>query len=62
MPSIDLRIRITAGVVMALISYVVAVYNFADNDIRSGIILAIIGIFFTTVAVQTTRRFLEPDR
>ncbi|WP_153275346.1 hypothetical protein [Rhodococcus sp. P1Y] len=62
MPSIDPRIRITAGVVMALISYVVAVYNFADNDIRSGIILTIIGIFFTTVALQTTRRFLEHDR
>jgi hypothetical protein len=50
-----------AGIVMAVISYVVAVTNFVDGDTRSGVILTLIGIFFSTMLVQTTSRYLERD-
>ena len=50
-----------AGIVMAVISYVVAVTNFIDGDIRSGIILTLIGIFFSTMLAQTTSRYLKRD-
>ncbi|MDV8024793.1 hypothetical protein [Rhodococcus sp. IEGM 1330] len=59
--NIDPRIRMTAGIVMAAISYVVAATNFIDGDIRSGVILTLIGIFFSTVLVQTTSRYLKRD-
>ncbi|KIQ17450.1 hypothetical protein ASG56_05875 [Rhodococcus sp. Leaf7] len=56
--SIDPRIKMTAGIIMAAISYVVAVTNFIDGDVRSGLILTLIGIFFSTVLVQTIGRFV----
>ncbi|GGG24540.1 hypothetical protein GCM10007304_42980 [Rhodococcoides trifolii] len=56
--NIDPRIRMIAGIVMAVISYVVAVANFIEGDIRSGVILTIIGMFFSTVLAQTISRYL----
>ncbi|OZE96382.1 hypothetical protein [Rhodococcoides fascians] len=59
--NVDPRIGMAAGIVMAVISYVVAVTNFIDGDIRSGVILTLIGIFFSTMLVQTTSRYLKRD-
>lgn len=59
--NIDPRIRMTAGIVMAAISFFVAVTNFIDGDIRSGVILTLIGIFFSTLLVQTAIRFTTKD-
>lgn len=59
--NIDPRIGMAAGIVMAVISYVVAVTNFIDGDIRSGVILTLIGIFFSTMLVQTATRYLKRD-
>ncbi|MDV6264352.1 MULTISPECIES: hypothetical protein [Nocardiaceae] len=59
--SIDPRIKMTAGIVMAAIAYFVAVTNFIDGDIRSGVILTLIGIFFSTVLVQTVSRYMTKD-
>lgn len=59
--SIDPRIRMTAGIVMATIAYYVAVTNFIDGNFRSGVILTLIGIFFSTVLVQTVSRYMTKD-
>ncbi|OZD06530.1 hypothetical protein CH275_09945 [Rhodococcus sp. 06-235-1A] len=59
--NIDPRVRMTAGIIMAAISFFVAVTNFIDGDIRSGVILTIIGIFFSTLLVQTISRFMTED-
>ncbi|MGU3435899.1 hypothetical protein ACNHUS_23115 [Actinomycetes bacterium M1A6_2h] len=58
--NIDPRIRMAAGIVMAVISYLTAIVNFIDGDIRTGVILTIIGIFFSTLLVQTISRRFRP--
>lgn len=59
--NIDPTTRMAAGIVMAVISYVVAVTNFIDGDVRSGVILTLIGIFFSTMLVQTISRYRKRD-
>lgn len=64
MKFLDPRIRITGCVIMALLSYFGAAVNLGDSDIRSGLVLAIIGVYFTYVSVRQSRRYIagEPRR
>jgi hypothetical protein len=56
---IDPKIRITGCAIMAVVSYFVAVVNVIDGDVRSGVLLAIGGVYFTTVCVRSSRRYLS---
>jgi heme/copper-type cytochrome/quinol oxidase subunit 4 len=59
--TVDPKIKITLAVVLTVIAFAVAIDNYTGGDIRSGVVLTLIGIFFAATSVQHTRRFLGSD-